>query len=220
MEEIVPGVFRIPLAPRDALNAYYADGVLFDTGVEASAQKILGALGDRPLDAVALTHGHVDHVGGAAEVCGARGVPLWCPAGDADAVASGDLRPLSPDNWFMSIAKPSARPVPVDRQLGEGDDVGEFAVVAAPGHSPGQVAYWRARDRVLIAGDVVTSISLATTLRGLHEPPRLFTVDPAQNRRSARALAALDPAVVLVGHGPPVRDGARFRQFADTLPAP
>ena len=220
MEETAPGVFRIPLAPRDALNAYYADGVLFDTGVEASAQTILGALGSRPLEAVALTHGHVDHVGGAAEVCGARGAPLWCPAGDADAVASGDLRALSPDNWFMSLARPSARPVPVDRRLGEGDAVGEFTVVAAPGHSPGHVAYWRARDRVLIAGDVVTTISLATTLRGLHEPPRLFTVDPARNRRSARALAALGPAVVLVGHGPPLRDGARFRRFVDALPAP
>ena len=220
MNEVVPGVFRIPLAPRDALSAAYADGVLFDAGVEGSADALLDALRDRPLDAVALTHGHNDHVGAAARVCEVRGVPLWCPAGDADAVASGDLRPLSPDNWLMRLAKPSAPPVPVARRLRGGDEVAGFEVVDTPGHSPGHVAFWRARDRVLIAGDVLTTIHLPTTLRGLHQPPRVFTVDPARNRASARRLRDLDPAVVLVGHGPPLRDPDRFRRFVDALPTP
>jgi glyoxylase-like metal-dependent hydrolase (beta-lactamase superfamily II) len=45
-------------------------------------------------------------------------------------------------------------------------------------------------------------------------------VDPALNRASARKLRALDPAVVAFGHGPPLRDLARFHAFIDRLPTP
>jgi glyoxylase-like metal-dependent hydrolase (beta-lactamase superfamily II) len=41
--------------------------------------------------------------------------------------------------------------------------------------------------------------------------------DPAQNRDSARRLAALEPALVCFGHGPPLRDPSSLRAFTDTL---
>ena len=44
-----------------------------------------------------------------------------------------------------------------------------------------------------------------------------FTPDPAQNRDSARRLAALEPKLVLFGHGPPLRDPAALSAFAATL---
>ena len=47
----------------------------------------------------------------------------------------------------------------------------------------------------------------------------MFTLDPALNRASIRRLAALDPAVVCFGHGPPWRDAAALRRFAESLPA-
>jgi hydroxyacylglutathione hydrolase len=46
----------------------------------------------------------------------------------------------------------------------------------------------------------------------------VLTDDPARNRESARRLAALEPALVLFGYGPPLRDPARLRAFADALP--
>ena len=93
-------------------------------------------------------------------------------------------------------------------------------MLEAPGHSLGQVAYWRERDRVLILGDVVNTMNLLTTRKGLREPPALFTPDPVTHRESIRRLAALQPALVCAGHGPPVRDPEAFAAFADSLPRP
>ena len=97
--------------------------------------------------------------------------------------------------------------------------MGGFAVLETPGHSPGHVAFWRESDRTLVAGDVLFGRHPLTGRPGLHEPPRMFTLDPALNRASIRRLAALDPAVVCFGHGPPWRDAAALRRFAESLPA-
>jgi len=67
-------------------------------------------------------------------------------------------------------------------------------------------------------GDVFFNNNILTTRRGLRQPVRIFTVDPARNRESMRRLIDLDPAVAVFGHGPPLRDaGARLRAFFDAL---
>ena len=76
-----------------------------------------------------------------------------------------------------------------------------------------------AADRVLVLGDVLNNMDVATGIRGLREPKRIFTPDPARNRESARRLAALEPALVCFGHGPPLRDTRRFVDFVAGLPA-
>ena len=106
---------------------------------------------------------------------------------------------------------------PVERQLREGDEVAGFTVLDVPGHSPGHVAYWRESDRTLIAGDVVNNMNVITGIPGLHEPRVEFTTDPALNRQSARRLAALEPALVCFGHGPPLRDARKFVSFVESL---
>ena len=109
-------------------------------------------------------------------------------------------------------------PVPVARSLHEGDDLGHgFIVLDTPGHSDGHVAFWRESDRTLVAGDVLFNMNLLTTVPGLHEPPRILTRDPRRNRESARRLAALEPELVLFGHGPPLRDPGALTAFADAL---
>jgi glyoxylase-like metal-dependent hydrolase (beta-lactamase superfamily II) len=88
-----------------------------------------------------------------------------------------------------------------------------------PGHSAGHVAYWRESDRTLVLGDVLNNMDIVTGRRGLHEPKRFFTPDPARNRESIRRVAALEPALVCFGHGPPLRDAAALTRFAAGLPA-
>jgi glyoxylase-like metal-dependent hydrolase (beta-lactamase superfamily II) len=61
-------------------------------------------------------------------------------------------------------------------------------------------------------------MSYATGLPGIKEPPPLFTYDMAENRRSIRKLADLDPALILPGHGPEVTDMAAFERFVSALP--
>jgi glyoxylase-like metal-dependent hydrolase (beta-lactamase superfamily II) len=51
----------------------------------------------------------------------------------------------------------------------------------------------------------------------VREPFGFFTPDPAENRRSIKRIADLDPALVLVGHGPPLRDTEELRDLAARL---
>ena len=66
---------------------------------------------------------------------------------------------------------------------------------------------------MLVIGDVVSHLSIWTGLPMLREPERVFSIDPAQNRRSARRLAALNPALICFGHGPPMRKTGKFLDF-------
>jgi glyoxylase-like metal-dependent hydrolase (beta-lactamase superfamily II) len=133
----------------------------------------------------------------------------------------GDIAARQPDHAINRINHRlmSGPPRRVDRVLREGDDVAGFTVLEVPGHSAGHVAFWRESDRALVLGDVFNNMDLRTGIPGLHEPPRVFTPDPARNRESARRLAALRPAVVCFGHGPPLRDAAKLERFAAGLPA-
>lgn len=220
MKQLADGFYHIPLMPRNGVNAYFAGGVLFDAGVPGDEKKILKSLRGYTVIAHTLTHGHPDHQGASHAVCEALDIPLWCGAADALAVEAGNLSPLMPDNWITRFMRSRSGPAhPVARRLSEGDEVGGFTVIETPGHSPGHVVYWRELDRILILGDVLNAMHLITTVPGLREPPKVFTPDPAQNRASARKLLGLNPALVVFGHGPPLRDTARFNAFVSSLAA-
>ena len=107
---------------------------------------------------------------------------------------------------------------PVDRKLAEGDEVAGFKVIETPGHSAGHVVFWREDDGVLVIGDVLNGADVYTGIPGLKEPRDYFSPDPAENRRSAKKLAALEPKLVLFGHGPPLRDTKKFVEFVEALP--
>jgi len=211
---VVDDVFRIVLPPLRHMNAYLVGDVLVDAGLGLHAHGILKALRGRRVTTHVVTHAHGDHVGGSKKVSDAFGVPVWCGPGDVDAVQSGKPAAASPLQ-----ARFRWKPVDVARELHEGDEVGPgFTVLDVAGHSPGQVALWRERDRTLICADVFLNLEFYTALPGLHEPPRLFNWDPARNRDCARRLAALEPQLALFGHGQPLRDPAKLQAFADSLP--
>jgi glyoxylase-like metal-dependent hydrolase (beta-lactamase superfamily II) len=63
----------------------------------------------------------------------------------------------------------------------------------------------------------LNDMNLITGIPGLHEPPGYYTPDPPRNRESARRLAALEPALVCFGHGPPLRDTRKFVDFVSSL---
>ena len=56
-------------------------------------------------------------------------------------------------------------------------------------------------------------MSYATALPGIRRPPEIFTYDPAENRRSIRKLATLEPSTILPEHGPAITDIAAFERF-------
>jgi glyoxylase-like metal-dependent hydrolase (beta-lactamase superfamily II) len=105
-------------------------------------------------------------------------------------------------------AWPKLNTVP-DARLGDGDRVGSLEVVPTPSNTPGHLAFLDTRDGVLIAGDTFTAYGrvAVTSHFNLRFPfAAMASWDGARVVESARRLRALDPAVLLVGHGPVVRD--------------
>jgi hydroxyacylglutathione hydrolase len=193
--------------------------VLVDAATQLGHRRILRQLGGRSVGAHALTHAHPDHYGSSHAVCKALGVPLWCGAHDAYVAEGARPAPGVGRGAGLLARMPLPHPHPVERRLEEGDEVAGFTVLDTPGHSPGHISLWRESDRTLVCGDVFFNIHPLTGRPGLREPPRRLTPDPSRNRESARRLGALRPALVLFGHGPPLRDSERLAGFARSLPA-
>jgi glyoxylase-like metal-dependent hydrolase (beta-lactamase superfamily II) len=154
---------------------------------------------------IALTHGHGDHVG-SLDALAARlgdGAEILMSEPDArihagETVVEGKL----PGSW------PKLETTP-DVLLHAGDRVGSLEVVASPGHSPGHVAFLDTRDRSLIAGDTYTSygrVAVSSHFYLRFPFAAMATWDGSRDLESARALRALDPSLLVVGHGPAVRD--------------
>jgi glyoxylase-like metal-dependent hydrolase (beta-lactamase superfamily II) len=223
MREVADDVFHLPLAPRASVNAYLIGDVLIDAGVAFQAGKVLGQIRGRVVTQHVITHAHVDHAGGTRKVVDALRIPVRAGALDLPALHAGETDVHVPGVAGKVGRRISAyAPVPEAAALTPGETVGPgFVVLETPGHSAGHVSFWRERDGVLICGDVVNGMNLVTTRPGLQEPPDLFTPDPVENRRSIRKLADLEPRLVLVGHGPPVKNAATpLREFAGRLEQP
>jgi hydroxyacylglutathione hydrolase len=218
VKQLAPDVWqlkgRLPLP--NAINTYLVGDVLIDSGARFDGKVILSELRGRDVNAHALTHAHGDHQGSSKLVCDTLGVPYWVPENDADkAEDPKKIRAQQPDAlintlFFKTMAGPGR---PVDRRLRESDEVGGFTVLDTPGHSRGHASYWREPDRTLILGDVLANLDIYTGIPGLGEPKKAVTPDPARNRESIRRLGELEPALVLFGHGAPLRDTARFVSF-------
>ena len=178
--------------------------VLVDAGLRIDRRRILKQLQGREIGAHTLTHAHVDHYGASHEVCARLGIPMWCGADDAEAVEKGKM--VSKGGRLV----PGPKAHPIARRLQEGDEVAGFEVLHTPGHSPGHVSYWRESDRTLICGDVMWGTNPFLMRGPIREPFPIVSPDPALNRESARRIAALEPALVCFGHGPPLRDPAKL----------
>ena len=221
MKQLADGVWQLRGFPPDGINVYLVEDVLIDAATRRAGKRILKQIEGHTVSAHALTHAHPDHQGASDEVCGNLGIPYW--VGERDVPYAEEPRKIAdvqPEHRLNRLAMkywvgPGRN---VDRPLREGDEVAGFKVLDVPGHSPGHVAYWRESDRVLILGDVLNNMDVVTGVPGLNDPKWFFTADRDENRRSARRLAALEPKLVLFGHGRPLRDTQKFAAFVDALP--
>ena len=199
------------------VNAFLVDeddGVtLIDTTADPGAAKAILAAAERhgrPIVRVAITHAHQDHIGGLDSLAAQLpGVEVLIGARDAKLLAK-DMTPEpgEPEDAKLRGGYSGAKTKPT-RTLQPGDRVGSLEVIAAPGHTPGQVAYLDTRDRTLYAGDAYSTLGgVATTARinPRFPLPAVATWHRPTALETARTLRALNPTALAVGHGKTVQD--------------
>ncbi|UCC48884.1 MAG: MBL fold metallo-hydrolase [Gemmatimonadota bacterium] len=198
-------ILGFPVGPLQA-NAYLAiceqtgRSALVDPGAEAARLLATAAGEEARIEAILLTHAHIDHIGGVAAAARATGAPIYLHPADATLYAAVPEQALA---FGMEIELPP-RP---DREFQEGQilEIGaaQLEVRHTPGHSPGHVCL--IGDGFAVVGDCVFAGSIGRTdlpggdyrtlLEAIHE----------------KLLTLPDDTVLHPGHGPATTVG-RERQ--------
>jgi len=164
--------------------------VLVDPGAEADALIEMVRASGATLEAIWLTHAHIDHIGAIADVKRLWDVPIYLHPAD---------QPLY-DRGAMQAAVygiPFEQPPAPDRTLAEGDIVTvgslDFDVLHVPGHAPGHVAF--VREGHMVGGDLLFAGSIGRTDLPLANPDHMM--------ESLERVAGLpEETIVYPGHGP------------------
>jgi glyoxylase-like metal-dependent hydrolase (beta-lactamase superfamily II) len=232
MREVVPDVTLIE-GLRGAHVYLLASGeglTLIDSGTPGEFAQIARqlqeggyALGD--VKTIVLTHCHSDHAGNVAELARQSGAQVLAHEDEAPYVektaslpAGSFLRRVLV--WLMERVFTSP-PCTVDRALQDGEKIealGGLEVIHAPGHTPGNIALYQPERQILFCGDTIFNGTPFSRIEGIQGPPRLFSIDPDQAQRSARALVERSIQVVCFGHGEPILERAQER-LAEALKA-
>lgn len=134
---------------------------IVDPGGEA--EKLIEAVeqADATLEQVLLTHGHIDHIGGAADVAAHFGVPIVGPHRADEQLIQGVAAQAA------MFGTPGVKVPNIDRWLEAGDTVNvgdlSFDVLFTPGHAPGHVIFVNHAHKFIVMGDVLFQGSIGRT---------------------------------------------------------
>jgi glyoxylase-like metal-dependent hydrolase (beta-lactamase superfamily II) len=188
--------------------------ILVDSGVPGSADRILKALNAEGIDPKAIsliifTHGHVDHIGSAAELKTRTGAPIAIHRGDASALRQEKKAGPPPKVPFyiklFSKLGPQPKPgsaVEPDILIDDELDLAPYGVqaraIATPGHSAGSISIILPDGQFLI-GDLLMGGFINSKKIGWP----FIVEDKVQLHRSLKILLDLHPTLLQTAHGGP-----------------
>jgi glyoxylase-like metal-dependent hydrolase (beta-lactamase superfamily II) len=186
-----------------------------------------------PPSAIVLTHGHFDHVGSIVDLILEWNVPVYAHPMEFPFL-TGELAYPEPDTSVDGgmLAKISSyypnEPINIQEALqmlpsdGSVPDLPGWEWIHVPGHSPGQVAFFRKEDRLLISGDAFVTVQQDSMYKVLVQkkelcgPPVYLTTNWEEAYQSVKRLAGLDPNIAITGHGTAM-EGEELRTGLDAL---
>jgi glyoxylase-like metal-dependent hydrolase (beta-lactamase superfamily II) len=204
------GEHLVKITRLGSVNCYLVreeDGLtVVDTMIPGSAKDILEAARQQggEIKRIALTHAHGDHTGSVDDLAAqVPGVEVLISTRDGRFL-KGD-KSLDPAEQ-QGKARGGFKQIKTQptRTIEPGERIGSLEVIAAPGHTPGQVAFLDTRDKTLIAGDAYTTLGgVATTAKASWPFPLAATATwhKPTALQTARELRGLDPSRLAVGHG-------------------
>lgn len=236
VRDTAPGVRQVAVGEPFLSYAYLINSpegiVAFDAGVRGSGPEILAVVGG-PIAKVILSHAHADHR--APDL----GAPIYChPDEVADAQADWPQSYLD-----FSLIQNQRIPEGLYRlnQTWDGDrrhDRGggrgrRHASHPRPGHAPGEIALFRASDRLLLAADAIYTQDAETGDPGPARVPNHFATGtpskrarrsasspPTSPRASGSATRPASPATSRPNSRPPLETGRAKRLIGITRPPP
>lgn len=178
--------------------------VLIDTGYYKDRNKLYDYVKDKNIKIILLTHGHIDHIGGAAFLSRKLNVPIAMSKGDLELLNDNSIREVCSDSLLGNIVKSTSvqnfkkayyEKINIDFFLTEGTtfEYGKMKikVLELPGHTKGSIGFLM--NDFLFVGDAMMNMLFPTVA--------LIYEDKEVSLNSVEKIVNADIEYVFPGHG-------------------